>query len=90
MANAGRHNDTKVLKQMIRDGKLLKVGLNDNPVLVTIKQKFNHVVINDFVSNRSINGKTYHWHSAWVSKNNTLLQVNQLRIKHWYFERVKY
>lgn len=85
MANAGNHNDTRQLKSMIKQGKLIKIYPTDHPVAVKIKARFNHLVINDNTTNYSYSGKKVKRHSAWEHMGKTLIYVNQLRFKKWYF-----
>jgi hypothetical protein len=85
MANAGNHNDTRLLKSMIKEGKLIKIYPNDNPIAVQIKKKFNYIVINDNTTTYSYLGKKVKRHSAWENMTKTLIYVNQLRFKKWYF-----
>jgi hypothetical protein len=86
MANAGNHGDTKLLKFMIKEGRLLKVYEIDHPIAKRIKFRFNDLVINDQTSHYRYNGKNYNTHSAWNRMDVTLIWVNQLRLKHWWFE----
>jgi len=85
MANAGNHNDTRLLKSMIKEGKLIKIYPNDHPIAVKIKARFNKLVINDHTTTYSYSQKKSKVHSAWNHMGKTLIYVNQLRIKKWYF-----
>lgn len=85
MANAGRHNDTRVLNLMIREGKLIKILPTDHQVVVKIKKNFNELVMSDYITNHSYNGKKYERHSAWDGVNDILIKTNQLRLRHWCF-----
>ena len=85
MANAGNHNDTRLLMSMIKEGKLIKIYPNDHPIAVKIKARFNHLVINDNTTTYSYLGKKVKRHSAWENMAKTLIYVNQLRFKKWYF-----
>lgn len=88
MANAGNHNDTRLLKSMIIEGKLIKIYPNDHPVIKKIKLRFNQIVVNDQPYNYNYFGKKGVGHSAWKDVDGTLIWVNQLRTKHWYFENI--
>lgn len=89
MANAGNHNDTRLLKQMITEGKLIKINSYDHPVIQKIKTRFNFIVMNDEAYNRTFNGKKFVCHKAWEKVNKTLLWANQLRMKHWFFHSIR-
>ncbi len=88
MANAGNHNDTRLLKSMISNGKLIKIYHTDNVIVKKIKDRFNYLVINDYSTNYKYDGKKYKGHSAWNKMTSTLIWVNQLRFKHWFFENI--
>ncbi len=88
MANAGRHNDTRILKSMIKSGKLIKISPDDHAVVVKIKTLFNDIVLSDQPSNYTWNGKKIVTHSAWSRMNENLIKVNQLRVRHWYFKSI--
>jgi hypothetical protein len=86
MANAGRHNDTKLIQRMIKEERLIKVSDNDHPCAVRIKQMFNHIVSNDILINANYNGHKYVNHSAWKYLNKLSITVNQIRFRQFYFE----
>jgi hypothetical protein len=73
---------------MIREGKLIKISPDDHPVLVKIKNRFNDIVINDDIVRNTFMGKKCDSHTAWRRVDKTLIWLNQLRIKHWYFETI--
>lgn len=88
MANAGNHNDTRLLGRMIREGKLIKISPDDHPVLVKIKERFNDLVLNDDIVRSTYMGQKWDRHTAWNRVGKTLIWLNQLRFKHWYFENI--
>lgn len=90
MANAGRHNDTRILKEMIREGKLIKIYSYEHKIIQKIKARFNHIVMHDEAYNSKFNGKKYVYHKAWQQVDKALLWANQLRIKYWYYEPLRY
>lgn len=89
MANAGNHNDTRLLKRMIKEGKLIRVIPNDNLMMTKIKLRFNSVVANDQSLKYRHDGKNYITHSAFSELNKTLIWVNQVRLRYWCFESIK-
>lgn len=89
MANAGNHHDTRLLKKMITEGKLIKIYPDDHPVAKKIKLRFNQIVGRDQPSNYRYNGKTYLTHSAWKQIDRTLIWVNQLRLRYWFFNPIQ-
>ncbi len=90
MANAGRHNDTRILKKMIYEGLLIKITDKDyhsNPATVwRIKKLFNDIVQHDEAYNHKYNGKKYIAHSAWRKVDKALIRINQWRFNNWCFE----
>lgn len=88
MANAGNHNDTRLIKKMISEGKLIKISPDDNPVLVMIKERFNDIVIHDDIVRNTFMGKKCDSHTAWNRLTNTSIWINQLRMKHRFFENI--
>lgn len=89
MANAGRHNDTRLLKRMIKEEKLIKISPKDHPFVKIAKLKFNEIVIGDIMANSNFGGKKFVTHSAWNRIGPTLILINQLRFRYWYFESIK-
>lgn len=88
MANAGNHNDTRLIKKMILEGKLIKISPDDSAVLVMIKERFNDIVIHDDIVRNTFMGKKYDSHTAWNRMYKTLIWLNQLRFKHFFFENI--
>ncbi len=85
MANAGRHADTHILKKMIFESKVLKIKVEDSPVIKRIKNIFNQLVLIDEAYNCKYNGHKFVNHSSWKYVNRTAIKVNQLRFKYWQF-----
>lgn len=73
---------------MISEGKLIKILPTDNPVLVKIKERFNDIVITDDIVRNTFMGKKCDSHTAWKRIDKTLIWLNQLRFKHFYFESI--
>jgi hypothetical protein len=88
MANAGNHNDTRILKRMIFEGKLIKISGKDyeNVTVLRIKSRFNDLVRKDEVYTSSYMGKKYKGHKAWKYMDNVLRWANQTRWKFFNFE----
>jgi hypothetical protein len=74
---------------MIKESRLLRISPTDHFVAQKIKQRFNNIVITDVTENRKYDGHKYHYHSAWGELNKTLIYINQLRFKYWYFEPIQ-
>lgn len=88
MANAGRHNDTQLIKKMIFDEKLIRIEPTDHHIAKQIKFRFNALVMTDTLRNGNYNGRKYVSHSAFRHVDKLLIRINQLRFKHWYFESI--
>lgn len=89
MANAGYSSDCILLTKLIQEQKQIKILPTDNDVEIIIKNKLNNLVLNDVISNFSLNDKKYLTHSAWEHKSKVLIKINQIRIKNWYFSKLK-
>ena len=81
MGNAGYHPDTRFLKKMILDEKLIKVLDSDSSTIKKIKNRFNDIVLRDEIVNQKYNGRTYKAHSAWNDMYKALIWVNQTRCR---------
>lgn len=81
--------DCKLIEKAIFGGKCLKINKVDNTIEIQIKTMINHLVLEDKITSyTSCNGKKIPFHSSWTKMYKTLIKINQLRLKHWYFKSI--
>ena len=89
MANAGYSNDKKLIRSRMDSGKLIKLYPDDDKLQIIFKNYINNLISNDVITNEFYCGKNYLVHSSWKYVCKTLIKINQLRIKNWYFKEIK-
>lgn len=89
MANAGYSHDYKVLRDCIKDSKLLKISETEHFVIQEIKRKINTLVLLDEVGTARWNKYKYTTHTAYKYMQNVLFVANKLRQQNWFWEQIK-
>ena len=88
MADAGFSSDNKLIRNMIRENKLLNINSDDVGFIVDIKQRMNNLILEDTIKNSSFCGRKTEYHTAWGKSYRLLIKINQIRQKNWYFNPI--
>jgi hypothetical protein len=91
MANAGHSKDNKLVKQLLKTGKILPINYNEPDFVTKIKLLINDLVLNDKILTRTLpwgKHEKYEYHSAWERQTKVMIKINQIRIRNWYFNKL--
>lgn len=88
MADNGYSHDNKVIHDAFTAGKILQIKQGEHFIARRLKEYINDLIINDEVKANTFCGKSYNYHTAWVRMHKVTNKINQLRMKHWYWDKI--
>jgi CTP:phosphocholine cytidylyltransferase-like protein len=88
MADNGYSHDNKVIHEAFQAGKILQIKQGEHFITRRLKEYINDLIINDEVKRMSLGKDSWDYHTSWSRMHRVTNKINQLRMKHWYWDKI--
>lgn len=88
MADNGYSHDNKVINEAFQAGKILQIKQDEHFIARRLKEYINDLIINDEIKRMSLGKDSWDYHTSWGRMHRVTNKINQLRMKHWYWDKI--